>query len=330
MRYIIIILSLLLLGCEVKKQTIEYPKIDFIQNSKINYKIFNEINVNEFPFVGSEICGIKTFKLNASNIKNINNKNIFQYRYIYVPDIWVKNFKNRKDFLKSLSATFSLNYNTLLKWLKQGGILWVQGGIFSSGYEYVGDFEKSKKLLISKTKNINFFNEKMPKEILEAKKIDFINFSKLKKKYKNLTLEKNYYALVYFLKPSAIYEIIKFDEGFVVFLRDYDYCNKWGYKIRIDILNKISEQFEFYALKYKNNRFSLNEVQKFFLNQVVENIKKYPWRKIDIIYAKGLKNQTRAILVADYFQNQGLDKEKINFKTNRINPDIIYIRIENE
>jgi len=183
--------------------------------------------------------------------------NPFSEDFIYVLPIWVNKFqKVSKNLFENIGYSYnlSLKEQEILKWwIGQGGILWIEGGIYSTRYDTfkkngeIASKEITKKI-IRKSKNMNFFDTKVNTYIYKSKIIDLVNYIPLKITFhthnnfkyfqdiKNLKIQTQNYlnadflpqaeTLVYDNKRKPLVSFISYGRGGVVFLRPFEFKDK--------------------------------------------------------------------------------------------------------
>lgn len=182
--------------------------------------------------------------------------NPFYLDFIYVLPTWANQFKKVSDNLfEDIGYSYNLSSKEqeILKWwIGQGGILWIEGGIYSTRYD---TFKKNGEInqkaiirkLVQKSKNLYFFDSKVHTTIYKSKKIDFINYVPMKirfkttstvpyfKDIKELEVKTNDYMQAYFM-PKGEYllttkskiplvSFIRYGKGGVVFLYPFEFQN---------------------------------------------------------------------------------------------------------
>lgn len=109
--------------------------------------------------------------------------NSFIYDIIYIQPIWLENFKHiSTDMFENICYSYNMSATErkILKWwIKQGGILWVEAGVFATGYEnFITDVKKSDKEILDKLQNkaanMNFLGFPLQYSHYRAKKVNLI------------------------------------------------------------------------------------------------------------------------------------------------------------
>ncbi len=216
------------------------PIIDF--RGKFSNQFYNKID----------------YRYKYDNIKDVDfwklRTNPFAEDFIYVLPTWVNEFKRVSDDLfEDIGYTYNLSTKEqeILKWwIGEGGILWIEGGIYSTRYD---TFKKSGEIdekainskMIRKSRNLKFFDRKVKTYIYKSKKLDFINYKPLKLKYKTKSdieyfkdiknlqiITKNFMSVdfipdgTYLLKSKSgkpLVSFVRYGKGGVVFLRPFEF-----------------------------------------------------------------------------------------------------------
>jgi len=258
--------------------------IDF--NGKFSYQFYDKI---DYRYRYASLDRVDFWKL---------RNNPFLYDFIYVLPIWVDDFKRVSDDLfKNIGYTYNLSQKEqdILKWwISQGGILWIESGVYSTRYDTFKrngeiDEERINKKIRDKTKKLHFFDKKVYTYAYKTKKIDFVNYKptevefKVKSKYpyfkdiKYLKIKNSNYLTIYMLpkakyllqdlKNNPLVSFIQYGKGGVVFLRDFEYFDKrfdgelLRWKLLFYLLNKKYMENDNIAQKFDNNEIvSLNNL----------------------------------------------------------------------
>ncbi len=219
------------------------PIIDF--RGKFSNQFYNKID----------------YRYKFDNIKDVDfwklRTNPFAEDFIYVLPMWANEFKRvSNDLFEDIGYTYNLSTKEqeILKWwIGEGGILWVEGGIYSTRYD---TFKKSGEIdakainakMIRKSRNLKFFDRSVRTYIYKSKKLDYINYEPLKLKYrvksdipyfqdiKNLQLiTKNFMTVdfipkgTYLLKSKSgkpLVSFVRYGKGGIVFLRPFEFQDK--------------------------------------------------------------------------------------------------------
>ncbi len=204
-----LIIFLSFLGCSSKQSDLdrklkeETPvKVVLTSNNRIFYTPKKSRDVlKRFPFISLspkvEIKGkfsqefyegVNIF-YSAQNIKDVNywelEKEPKRLDFIYVLPVWIKEYKNvSKDLFENIAYSYNLSQkeqSILKNWIKQGGILWVEGGVYSTRYDMFtksGDIAYSKiyRLVKNSLKDKHFLNYPIKTYLYKSGKLDFINY----------------------------------------------------------------------------------------------------------------------------------------------------------
>ncbi len=283
-KYIVGLIGLILLlgGCASKNEVITEKKIlspesveiydvsvdNFLKNANNGRKL-----LKDFPFVSYRpIVGFKgkfsdqfyskiDYRYKFDNIKNVDfwklRTNPFAEDFIYVLPKWVNEFKRvSNDLFEDIGYTYNLSdkeQDILKWWIGEGGILWIEGGIYSTRYDTFKKNGTIDKVAINnkirqKSANLKFFDKPVHTYIYESKKIDSINYEplqlnyKTKSKYpyfsdiKNLQIKTDNFLTADFLpkgdyllessKGKPLVSFIRYGKGGVVFLRPFEFQDK--------------------------------------------------------------------------------------------------------
>ncbi len=268
-------------GCSTKndiafqKHILSPEKVEIYDISVDN--IWQNINngrqlLKEFPFISrapiidfrgkfsNQFYSKIDYRYKFANIKNVDfwklRTNPFAEDFIYVLPMWANEFKRVSNDLFTdigYSYNLSLKEQEILKWwIGEGGILWIEGGIYSTRYD---TFKKNGEIdqkaidnkLIKKSKNLRFFNRTVYTYIYKAKKLDLVNYEPLKINYKaksnipyfkdikNLQIITRNFLTVGFMpkgdyllkstKGKPLVSFIQYGKGGVVFLRPFEFQN---------------------------------------------------------------------------------------------------------
>ena len=244
------------------------PILDF--NGKFSDQFYSKI---DYRYKFAPLKDVDFWKLRT---------NPFLEDFIYVLPTWANEFKHvSNDLFENIGYSYNLSSKEqeILKWwIGEGGILWIEGGIYSTRYD---TFKKSgeidakaiNKKIIAKSTHLTFFNHSVKTYLYKSKKIDFINYEPLKISYKthskiayfddirNLQIiTKNFLTADfmprgdYLLKTKSgkpLVSFIRYGKGGVVFLRPFEFQDK---------------RYDGELLRWKLVFFLLN---KMYLNQKV-------------------------------------------------------------
>jgi len=130
--------------------------------------------------------------------------NPFLYDFIYIQPIWIENFKRvSNDLFENICYSYNLSAKEreILKWwIKQGGVLWMESGIFATGYEnYTTEIKRSDKKILKKlhkkSKNLSFLGHSIRTSHFRAKKIDLVKIDTHEVLFKHLVNHKGFKKL---------------------------------------------------------------------------------------------------------------------------------------
>ena len=266
--------------------------------------------LKKFPFVSNqpifdfygkfsdEFYDKLDYRYKASPLKDVDfwklRTNPFLEDFIYVLPTWSNKFQRvSNDLFEDVAYSYnlSLKEQEILKWwIGEGGILWIEGGIYSTRYDTfkrngeIASKQISQKIM-NKSKNLHFFDKKVRTYIYKSKKIDFVNYIPLKITFKTentldyfqdiqkLKIQTQNYLSTDFL-PQAEYLIktkgnkplvsfVPYGKGGVVFIRPFEFKDK-----RFD-----GELLRWKLLYFLLNKMYLNNHQIFETrNTIVEEI----------------------------------------------------------
>jgi len=219
------------------------PVLDF--NGKFSHQFYDKI---DYRYKFSHIRDVDFWKLRT---------NPFAQDFIYILPTWSDEFKRvSNDLFTNLGFSYNLSTKEqeILKWwIGQGGILWVEGGIYSTRYDTFkknGDINHKAivKKVVDKSKNLRFFDKSVKTYMTTAKKVDYINYIPLKMQFKtssdvpyfqdikNVELVSNDFLSVDFMPKAktllkttsgkTLVSFVQYGKGGVVFLRPFEYKDK--------------------------------------------------------------------------------------------------------
>ena len=278
----LIVLAFIISGCATSNNDVLLQKRILSPESVLVYDIgVNNIfaNVNNgrkllrgFPFVSNTpIIDFKgkfsnqfydklDYRYKFASLKDVDfwklRTNPFYLDFIYVLPTWANRFKKvSNNLFEDIGYSYNLSSKEqeILKWwIGQGGILWIEGGIYSTRYD---TFKKNgeinqraiKKKLLQKSKNLYFFDSKVHTTIYKSKKIDFINYTPMKIRFKtastlsyfsdikNLEIKTDNYLQADFMprgeylltgqNKKPLVSFIRYGKGGVVFLYPFEFQN---------------------------------------------------------------------------------------------------------
>ncbi len=286
--------------------------------------------LQKFPFVSNqpvldfhgkfsdEFYDKLDYRYKAAPLKDVDfwklRTNPFSQDFIYVLPTWANKFQRvSNDLFENIAYSYnlSLKEQEILKWwIGEGGILWIEGGIYSTRYDTfkrngeIASKQISQKI-IQKSKNLHFFDKKVKTYIYKSKRIDFINYIPLKitfktentldyfKDIKKLKIQTQNYLSADFLAQTEylvrskdnkpLVSFVPYAKGGVVFVRPFEFKDK---------------RYDGELLRWKLLYFLLN---KMYLNnhQIVEaentTVEEIPMNKNDDV-SKKLEKEKRFVL----------------------------------
>ena len=184
-------------------------------------------------------------------------ENIHAENFIYVLPMWTNQFQRvSSDLFEDIAYSNNLSSNDqeILKlWIHEGGVLWVEGGLYSTKYDAFNkdgeiDISTINKKMVAKTQGLSFMDHTVKTYTHESEKVDSINYEPIELSYKtnssidyfkdikNLqVVTKNYLSVDFIPSGQNLIEssngeplvtFIKYGKGGVVFLRPFEFENK--------------------------------------------------------------------------------------------------------
>jgi len=219
------------------------PILDF--DGKFSNQFYDKIHYN---YYASHIKDVDFWKLRT---------NPFSEDFIYVLPTWANKFLHvSNDLFEDIAYSYNLSHkeqDILQWWIGQGGVFWIEGGIYSTRYDtfkrsgYINGKAINKKIH-SKSANLHFLDRKVDTYIYKSKKIDQVNYVPLALKFnpkssisyfsdiKHLKIDTKYYLAADFMargrtllqtaKHSPIVTVIPYGRGAVVFIRPFEFKDK--------------------------------------------------------------------------------------------------------
>jgi len=283
-RYIFGLLGLILFvsGCATKNESVLEKKILSPESVEIYDVSVNHMwrNINngrkllkDFPFVSykpildfngkfsNQFYDKIDYRYKFAPLKDVDfwklRTNPFLEDFIYVLPTWANEFKRvSNDLFSDIGYSYNLSSKEqeILKWwIGEGGILWIEGGIYSTRYD---TFKKNGEIdekainenITRKSQNLNFFNRRVKTYIYKSKRVDAINYKTLKLTYKTKSdiayfndikhlqiLTDNFLTadfmpkgdyLLKSVKGKPLVSFIQYGKGGVVFLRPFEFKDK--------------------------------------------------------------------------------------------------------
>lgn len=320
------------------------PILDF--NGKFSYQFYDKI---DYRYKAAPLKDVDFWKLRT---------NPFLEDFIYVLPTWANEFKRiSNDLFEDIGYSYNLSSKEqeILKWwISQGGILWIEGGIYSTRYD---TFKKSGEIdekaitqkLITKCKNLTFLNHKVKTYLYKSKKIDFINYKPLKISYKVYS-QINYFKDIknlqivtdnflsadfmpvgdYLLKSTnnkPLVSFIRYGKGGVVFLRPFEFQDKRydGELLRWKLLHfLLNKKYLNSNLKYEIVKERFDNNQHITLHNLHFAYKSYQLLPSSIKLLEPIANYLKAhknykIKIIGHTDNIGSKKYNYNLSLQRAN-----------
>ena len=337
--YTILIVFLFITGCSTQYEKSLGKKILSPESVEV-YDIYveniyaqpnNRIRLlQKFPFISNqpvldfhgkfsdEFYDKLDYRYKAAPLKDVDfwklRTNPFIEDFIYVLPIWVNKFQRvSNDLFENIGYSYNLSHKEqeILKWwIGEGGIFWIEGGIYSTRYD---TFKRNGEIaskqinqkIIQNSKNLHFFDKKVKTYIYQSKRIDLINYLPLKITFKTDTTlnyfqdikklkiqTQNYLSADFLVQTESLVKskdnkvlvsFVPYGKGGVVFVRPFEFKDK---------------RFDGELLRWKLLYFLLN---KMYLNnhQIVEveniTVEEIPMNKHDDI-SKKFEKEKRFVL----------------------------------
>ena len=304
-----VIILLALNGCSnnLEKNLLSSQRIE-VYNITSQQNVQNDDSsrqlLNNFPFVtNQQNVGYEGkfsdefyYKINsnyhASLMKDVNywklQANPTAENVIYTLPIWMKQFKKvSNNLLENISYSNNLSIDEqkiLSSWISQGGVLWVEGGLYSTRYD---TFTKNgainskaiKSTIESKSSGQELFNKKVNTYLYQSVIMDIVNFEPIKVAFKtkssipalqnikNLEVySDNYYnadfmpqqgeVLLSTTDGMPLVTFVQVGKGGIMFLRPFEYQDKMydGELLRWKLLEFILNKQANLSASKKSNR----------------------------------------------------------------------------
>ena len=277
-----LLIVLILSGCASKndenleKNLLSTQQIE-LYNINVNDTQHNSISGREllkkFPFVTSQmVVGYRgkfsnkfynkySVTYSAELLKDVDfwklKANPEVMNFIYILPTWAKQFKKLSNNLfEDIGYSYNLSYKEqeiLQQWISQGGILWIEGGIYSTRYDTFRndgtiDSESILNTVKTKSSNLVFLDQQVKSTIYQSKIVDMINFDsqsiifKTKSSIpsfqdiKNLQIVTENYLTADFMPKGEVLlssdsgvplvTFVRHGKGGVVFLRPFEFQDK--------------------------------------------------------------------------------------------------------
>ena len=206
--FLLFVVSLFFLGgCASKNSQLERELKKEVKLTICNHPVYtllteqqNSDVFHRFPFIDKRQFEIKgkfnkkfyeklTLIYNAKNFKDVDfwklQEEPYALDFIYIEPMWIKKYRKLTSDLFA-NIAYSLNISIkeqeiLRNWVKNGGILWMEFGLYSTRYDIFNkEGETStyttKSSLQNALDNLTFLQKPFYKYLFEAKKVDIINY----------------------------------------------------------------------------------------------------------------------------------------------------------
>ncbi len=281
----IIIFILSIFGCSGKDQMLNNLDKSLMQSTTV--KIY-DINLDklsrtqgiykrlhEFPFISTdpmldfkgnfpiEFYQTKNYHINAADIKDVDFWKLRDYPFIldviYVKPIWLENYKYvSKDLFENICYSYNISKReqAVLKWwLKNGGVLWVESGIYATGFEKLTKYGRVNLKFIKHrinilTNNLHFINFPVSTVTYVSKYISISGYTPKTISFNNLKITDSFFNGLESLKVILRYpvetffsipegavikdragnplvSIIPYYEGKIIFLFPFEYVDSY-------------------------------------------------------------------------------------------------------
>ncbi len=280
MRYFMLFLAsfIFFAGCASKNSTLEKElqkdvKLT-IYNQPVQNLFIQQGNsdiFHRFPFIDKRQFEVKgkfpkdfyskiTLVYNANNIKEVDfwklEKSPKSLDFIYIEPMWIKEYRKLTGDLFA-NIAYSLNISAkeqeiLRDWVKQGGVLWVEFGLFSTRYDIFNKEGEISAKAIQRSLNkafagMKFWQKPLYRYVFKAKKMDLINYMPTTKSFivdENASIIKGIKRLKVvidnFMEEYAIVDgksllvdsanrplvtLVRYGKGYVVSLLPFEYSD---------------------------------------------------------------------------------------------------------
>ena len=209
MRYLVLFLASLIFfaGCASKNSALENELQKEVKLAIYNQPVQNLFMqqgsgdiFHRFPFIDKRQFEVKgkfpkdfyskiTLVYNAKNIKEVDfwklQKSPKSLDFIYIEPMWIKEYRKLTgDLLANIA--YSLNISAkeqeiLRDWVKKGGVLWVEFGLFSTRYDIFNKEGEISAKAIQRSldrafSGVKFWQRPLHRYLFKAKKMDLINY----------------------------------------------------------------------------------------------------------------------------------------------------------
>jgi hypothetical protein len=205
--------ALLLAGCAAKQEA-EIDSEDVrVYVTKVEDVFFKEKKsrdvLKHFPFVtmrknvspkgkfSDEFYQSINYIYTAKNIKDVDywelEKEPKSVDFIYVLPLWMKEYRKLSDdLLTNISYSYNLSEEEqaiLREWIEQGGVLWVESGVFSTKYDMFtrgGEIavRKIKERVVNDLAGLHFLQKPLKTYLMQSQNLDAINYVEAQKDFK--------------------------------------------------------------------------------------------------------------------------------------------------
>ena len=251
-------------------------KIYSIDIDKLNNSNNVYARLHDFPFISTDAMldfrgnfpiefyqSMRRFKVNAKNIKDVDFWKLRDYPFtldvIYVKPVWLENFKYvSNDLFENICYSFNLSKReqAILKWwLKNGGILWLETGIYATGFEELTKYGRVNLKIIKKkinvlTNNLHFIDFPVSTITYISKYTTLSGYKPKTITFRNIKISRNFFKDIDSLKIILRYpvetffsipkgsiiedrygnpmlSIIPYYEGKIIFLFPFEYVDSY-------------------------------------------------------------------------------------------------------
>jgi hypothetical protein len=227
----------------------------------------------------------------AASIKDVNywklQANPSAENVIYALPSWVKQFKRvSNNLLENVGYSNNLSADEqkiLLSWISQGGVLWIEGGLYSTRYDtFNKDGAINSKAIKSNVENksagLELFGKKVNTYLYQSEIMDIVNFEPIKLVFKtksniselqdikNLEIRSDNYYNADFIPQQGdvllssndgkpLVTFIPVAKGGIMFLRPFEYQDKMydGELLRWKLMNYILTRSSKSSISKKSN-----------------------------------------------------------------------------
>jgi len=226
--------------------------------------------LKHFPFISSKpiidfkgkfpdaFYQMNPYRFQAENIANVDFWKLRQQPYaldfIYVTPMWIKSFQRvSNDLFENIGYTYNLSKKEqeILKWwIKQGGVLWCEMGVYTTLYDTFKkdgtiSAELAYNILKKKAYGLKFLDKPVTTYMVRGKRIDYVVYVNQEKSFAtqasnaffkdihHLCLEsKNYIDLYYIIKGDVLLKdksgkplvtSVKMGKGLIISLLPFDF-----------------------------------------------------------------------------------------------------------